>query len=444
LPGLKVIEVRHAAAYNWLAVSEPLTVDIALRSVADDIVETEIVGYFKAQVTVAAQYPQTTMAAMPELINGRPTEIDAAALYGERWMFHGPAYRGVEAFRGIGDNGIDGVLHVPSGKGALLDNMGQLAGYWVMEQPDNCLAMPIGIDRIRFFAPDLLPGEKAECQVRIDAVDAHTCVSSHLLCDAGGRPCVAIDGWRTRRYAMDKAFWIASRQLSRYEVSQLVPPNVAVFEDRYDTAVMRDYISRRYLSASERAAYDALPPGRRRQWLNGRVAAKDVVRAWLRRERGVESVFPQELCIVDDDDGTSTLQPNVTARVPPSLHISIAHRDHLAFAIVGERPVGIAIERTDECDEDLSATPLAAAELALLAGEDSATARPRALLAKKVSAKMSGRTARESIIERRDGTCFRIGGEWIVTHKLHNHVVAWSLVLRHGDPQAETVRMGNG
>jgi acyl transferase domain-containing protein/phosphopantetheinyl transferase (holo-ACP synthase) len=443
LPGLKVIEISHAAAYNWLAVSEPLTVDITLRSVADGVIETEIVGYFKAQVTVAAQYPQAPMAAMPELINGRPTEIDATALYAERWMFHGPAYQGVEAFRGIGDNGIDGMLRVPSGKGALLDNMGQLAGYWVMEQPDNCLAMPIGIDRIRFFVPDLRPGEKAECQVRIDAVDAHTCVSSHRLRDATGRPCVAIDGWRTRRYAMDKAFWIASRQLSQYEVSQFVPPNVAVFEDRYDTAVMRDYIGRRYLSASERAVYDALPPGRRRQWLNGRVAAKDAVRAWLRRKRGVESVFPQEFCIVDDDDGAPKLQSNVTATVPPSLQVSISHCDHLAFAIVGERPVGIAIERVDESAAGSSATPLATAELALLAGEDSAEARLRALLAKKVFAKISGRTAHESIVEQRDGACFRIGGEWIVTHKLHNHVVAWSLGV-HGDPQAETVRICNG
>ena len=65
-------------------------------------------------------------------------------------MFHGPAYQGVAAFEAIGDNGINGRLRVPAGKGALLDNMGQLAGYWVMEQPQDCLAMPIGVDAIRF------------------------------------------------------------------------------------------------------------------------------------------------------------------------------------------------------------------------------------------------------------------------------------------------------
>ena len=433
LPGLKVVEVSGIQAYNWLVVSRKLGIDITLKSLDDNTVEAEIVGYFKAQVIVAEEYPPADLLPPPALAAPRDTEVSADSLYRERWMFHGPAYQGVAAFRGIGDNGIDGELRVPEGKGALLDNMGQLAGYWVMEQPDNCLAMPIGVDRIRFFAPDPLPGETLLAQVRVARLDELNCVSDHQLRDAGGRLRIAIDGWRTRRYQMDKAFWVGSRMLSRHAVSQPVPPNVTLFEDRYDTAILRDYISRRYLTVSERADYDKLSPKRRRQWLNGRVAAKDAVLNYLRRERGVDAVFPQELRIENDSAGAPKIRANVTDTVPEFLHLSLAHKDTLAVAIVGEQPVGIDIERIEPREESFISLVFSDAERELLAGEDQAIACTRGWVVKEVVAKAAGTglggKLRDFTIEARDGDCFRVNGQWVVTHRLRDFIVGWSFAM---------------
>lgn len=431
LPGMRVIEVGDIQAYSWLAVAQPVDAEISLQALDDGSIEAEIIGYFKARIRVAADYPPADLRAPPPLINARDTEVDAQALYDERWMFHGPAYQGVAAFRGIGDNGIDGELRVPSGQGALLDNMGQLAGYWVMEQPSDCLAMPIGVDRIRFFTADPQPGELLHAKVRIAALDALNCVTDHQLYDPSGRLRIAIDGWRTRRYRMDKAFWVASRLLSKHEVSQFVPPNVALFEDRYDTAILRDYLSRRYLTAAERAVYDGLSPRRRRQWLNGRVAAKDAVRAWLRTHRGVDELFPQELRIDNDARGAPLLRANVTTTVPDTLHISISHKDALALAIVSEQPVGIDIERVEAREESFLALAFTAAERKFLAGADAAAEYARGWVAKEVVAKLGGTgldgRPHDFVIEARDGDCLCVNGRWVVTHPLREYVIGWSL-----------------
>jgi acyl transferase domain-containing protein/phosphopantetheinyl transferase len=439
VPGFKVIEVAQIQAYNWLVVSEPLTVDIHVRPIDAQRFDVEIAGYFKACVVVAAEYPREDSSTMAPLQNVRDTEVDAQALYRERWMFHGPAYQGVSAFRGIGDNGIDGELRVPAGKGALLDNMGQLAGYWVMEQPQDCLAMPIGVDRIRFFSPDPQPGEITRAQVRVAQLDSLNCVSDHQLRDADGRLRIAIDGWRTRRYQMDKAFWIGSRLLSHFEVSQRVPPNVALFDDRYDTAILRDYISRRYLTASERATYDGLAPRRRRQWLAGRVAAKDAVRAWLRDKRGIAAIYPQELRIENDANGAPRVLANITDTVPDTLHVSLSHKGSLAVAIVGERPVGIDIETIEPREESFLAMVFSAAERRLLKDSDAEYAR--GWVVKEVAAKIAGTglggRMRDFVIEARDDDCFRVNGHWIVTHELRDRIVGWSLP-HEALPQFET------
>lgn len=434
---LKVIEVRNIQAYNWLVVTKPVTVEISVKSIDKSTVSVEIIDYFKAVIVIAENWPIAPMNTMPALQDARETQVHAQDLYRQKWMFHGPAYQGVEAFDQIGSNGINGRLRVPTGVGALLDNMGQLAGYWVMEQPDNCLAMPIGVDCIRFYSTDPLPAALMFAQVRVRDVDTLNCVSDHVLCDAQNQVCISIEGWRTRRYQMDKEFWEASRMLSQFEVSRHVPPNVTLFEDGYDTAILRDYLSRRYLTEVEQNVYQHLAPRRRREWLSGRVAAKDAIRAWM-RDQNHEPMYPQEVIISNDDVGMPCVKSNITNAIPDDLYISITHKDHLAAAIVGIEPVGIDIERIEVRVPSFITMIFSPEEQHILTqlSEPVEVAYTRGWVAKEVVAKAAGTGLgghfRDYRVSDRDGDCLQINGHWVVTHRLDEHIIGWSIGNTNG------------
>jgi len=435
LPEMKIVEVRNVQAYKWLDVSAPVTIEIVLESRRDGWIDAEIEGYFRAEFLAAATYPQAILPAPPALIDARPTEADAVTLYADRWMFHGPAYRGVVAFQAIGENGIDGALRVPPGKGALLDNMGQLAGYWVMEQPENCLAMPIGIARLMFFAPDPAIGDALQAAIRITRIDALNCVSDHQLRDASGRLCVAIEGWHTRRYVMDRDFSTRTRNPAKCAASHEVARDVMLFEDVYDTAMLRDYISRTYLTESERATYDALPPRRRRAWLAGRVAAKDAILNWVRRERTAVEVFPQEVIIVNDAAGVPLIRPNRSGNVPAGLCVSIAHKAHFAAAIVAEQAVGIDVELIEPREPGFLSLAFNASEHAMLGDDDAATGFTRLWVAKEVAAKRAGTglqgRPKNFVVDAREGDSLQVNGHWIATRRVRNCILGWSRLGPH-------------
>jgi len=434
MPGLKIIEVRDIQAYKWLDVSTPVTIDIILESRDDGTVSAEIAGYFRALLVANADYPSCDAQPMPPLIDPRPTEANPVSLYADRWMFHGMAYRGVAAMHAIGDNGIDGALRVPAGQGGLLDNMGQLAGYWVMEQPENCLAMPIGVSCITFHAPDPAPGDMLQAQVRVTKLDALNCLSDHQLRDELGRLSITMQGWHTRRYQMDRRLATLTRKPARNIVCREVADTVMVFEDSYDTAMVRDYISRTYLTQSERAIYDALPPRRRRQWLSGRVAAKDAVLAWLRRDPGCGEIFPQELTIGNDSAGMPIVLPHQSNKVPAGLYLSISHKNHIAAAVVAAGPVGIDIERIEPRTPEFANLAFTAAERALLGAEDEAAGLTRLWVAKEAAAKQLGTglggRPKDFAGDARDGDAWRVNGIWVATVVFNDCVLGWTLPLQ--------------
>lgn len=432
VPGHKAIRVKRIQAFNWLVVSHPVTVDMQMDMLSEQEVAVEIRDYFRAVVEIAPDWAAPVQDVEP-LQNPRPSAVTAEELYSQRWMFHGPAYQGVHTIKAIGDNGIDGVLRVPDGQGSLLDNMGQLAGYWVMEQPENCLAMPIGVNQITFHGPDPIPGELLNARVRIRALSELECETDHVLFDMEGRLRISIQGWKTRRYQMDKHFWEASRLLDRQGVSVELPPNIALFEDRYDTAILRDYMSRRYLSTIEQQLYQAVPPRKKRHWLAGRVAAKDAV-AFLLRSQGVESVYPQEMCIYSEESGQPVVHPNVTNTVPVNLKISISHKDQYAVAIADTEPVGIDIERIADWSESTINLAFSTEENELLlatGAEDRALTYLRAWVAKEAYSKLRstglGAHLLEYRIEERIDDFFRIADVWVITHRMPQHVLGWTL-----------------
>ncbi|MET0336940.1 MAG: 4'-phosphopantetheinyl transferase superfamily protein, partial [Caulobacter sp.] len=427
--GWKVIEVSAVSAYRWLPVAQPRQITLRFASGPDGVVDAQIEGFFRAQLTLARAYPHAPQASAPALHDRQPARIDAARLYGEGWMFHGPAYQGIVALDGVGADGVDVSIRTPTGLGGLVDNMGQAAAYWFQEQESGSLAMPIGLDRLRLFSDAPLAGSLFTCRSRIRSVDDNDGIFDIWLDDAHGRSQILVEGWRTRRYPFSREALKRLRQPHLLGVSQILEDGVALFEDVYDTAVARDMLARVYLSAPELAQYDALPPRRRRQWLNGRCAAKDAVLNWLRGS-GRGGVYPKELRIENDASGCPRIAANVTDAAPVHLHLSITHKGKLAAAMVGEAPVGVDVEAIEPRDEGFAALVASPSELALASDGDVDAAVTRAWVAKEVAAKAAqtglGGDAKAWTIQSRAGSALTVNGHQVRTRRLEGYVLGWS------------------
>ena len=434
LPGYVVTQFDNVKAYNWLIVSTPIDIEIVLKpvqlfnNVDGAQLEVSIEGFMTAQATVAREYPAAPSKRNIEWKNARATAIDAAALYRDNWMFHGPAYQGVIELSSIADNGMRGRLRAPNGSGALLDNMGQLAGYWVMEKPTDCLAMPIGVEQIKFYGKEPAVGSEFDCEIDIRSLDALTCITDQQLLNDNGEVVIEMLGWQTRRYQMDRAFWIHSKQLEKYVVSHRIDHDAVIFDDRYDTAILRDYIARRYLNQIEMAEYEALSPRRRRSWLNGRVAAKDAVRAYYWRRCGSFDFYPKEIRIQNAANGQPLLSPHISKTLSDPLHVSIAHKENYAAAAVSDVPVGIDIETIAERGQDFIDIAFTREEQALLPAQNRAGWIARFWAAKEAVVKMFGTglqgKPKQFCVERIDNEHICVAGAWVVTSAMRGYVLA--------------------
>lgn len=431
LPGYVVIRFEKVHAYSWLIVSRPIDIEIVLQLKNFPELEVSIEGYISAKAIIAREYPAAPPKRKEALRNPHPAMIDAVDLYRDNWMFHGPAYQGVVELGPIAENGIHGRLRVPSGTGALLDNMGQLAGYWVMEQQENSLAMPIGVEQICFYGDEPACGEEFDCTIMIRHLDALSCLTDQQLIADDGRVVTEMNGWSTRRYQMDRTFWMASKQLHKYIVCDKLGSDMVLFSDRYDTAILRDYIARRYLNQIEMAQYQTLPPRRRRSWLNGRVAAKDAVRAFCWRRHGGFDFYPKEIHIDNDANGKPLLSAHITQPFSEALNLSIAHKDLLAIAVVSESPVGIDIEIIAERDDKFVDVAFSENEKKLLPIDNRAEWISRFWAAKEAVAKMVGTglegKPKQFRIETAEGEKICVSGVWVETSLYENHVIALTL-----------------
>lgn len=438
-PGQVVIRFEEVHAFNWLVVDKPTDIAIHLKMKKYPEIEVAIEGYIKAKAIIDCQYPSPARPSQSSRTAGfenqRNAAVDARALYEEHWMFHGPAYQGVEQIGPIADNGICGRLKVPGGKGALLDSMGQLAGYWVMEQDSDCLAMPISVDKIGFFGPDQAVGEEFDCQVFVRHLDGTSCLSDLQLVDDHGQVMITMEGWQTRRYQMDRSFFLQTKQVEKHLVCEELDAGPVLFHDHYDTAIVREYLARRYLNQPEMAEYAKASPRRRRQWLNGRVAAKDAVRKYLWEKQGRFDLFPKELLIRNDSRGQPLVAPHLTGCFSEQIHISIAHKDLFAIAVAGRQPVGVDIEKIEPRSLEFAKLAFSNSELQLLPRcdnqqlDDQWTAR--FWVAKEAFAKMTGSglegNPKQFLVSEIDGQNLRVNDHWVSTRIVGTYIIGWTV-----------------
>ncbi|MEM0962568.1 MAG: 4'-phosphopantetheinyl transferase superfamily protein, partial [Bacteroidota bacterium] len=312
----------------------------------------------------------------------------------------------------------------------LLDNAGQLMGFWIMWRKErDRLAFPTRIDRLAFYGPHPAPGEHLECRVDIrEAGDIEVTADIELV--HNGTVWCTIEGWVGRRFDTDDVIWPTLVYPEKNGVSERQQGGYELCPDRWNTAASRELIARRYLSATEREAWDARGPRSRRGWLMGRLAAKDAVRRWL-WDHGDGDRFPVEIAVRNDPEG----KPLVDGPFDTDLRVSIAHKNEVGVAIVaeGETP-GIDIETIEPRPEEFSSLAFSASELALAHGDDPVEWQTRLWAAKEAAAKAAGTglgNPRHTTIRQRDGSRLLVESRdgahrWISTLRHGTHVVAWT------------------
>ncbi|MER6563695.1 beta-ketoacyl synthase N-terminal-like domain-containing protein [Streptomyces sp. NPDC001027] len=376
------VAVHGARFEEWLTAAPAVDVPVTLTPAGADRIAVSFGPRARATVELAAAHPAPPPAPWdappgPE----RTPDHTAAQLYDERWMFHGPAFRGVTELTAIGDRHVRGVITAPAAPGALLDNVGQILGYWIMAtRSERTVVFPVGMREMRFYGPHPATGTPVGCLVRITSLtDAFLEADVQLTVD--GTVWAELRGWQDRRFDNDPATRPVERFPERHTLSETRPGGWQLLHERWPDLASRDLIMRNSLGGAERAQYAGHPPRGRRQWLLGRIAAKDAVRRWL-WDHGEGPVFPAELRVRNDAAGL----PYVTGehgRVLPPLDVSLAHCAEAGVAIVrphrpGPGP-GIDVEEVVERTPQTLAAALGRDELRLLGALSAADGGSEAL-----------------------------------------------------------------
>ncbi|KQX67912.1 beta-ketoacyl synthase [Streptomyces sp. Root1310] len=397
-PGTVPVAVHGARFEEWLTATPAVDVPVTVTAEGSGRLAVSFGPRARATVELAAAHPPPPAPWPVEPVTERAPEHTAAQLYDERWMFHGPAFQGVTELTAIGDRHIRGVITTPYAPGALLDNVGQILGYWIMAtHAERTVVFPVGMREMRFHGPHPAPGTEVGCLVRITSLtDAF--LEADVQLTAGGTVWAELSGWQDRRFDNDPRTRPVERFPERHTLSETRPGGWQLLHERWPDLASRELIMRNSLGGAERSQYAQHAPRGRRQWLLGRIAVKDAVRQWL-WDQGEGPVFPAELRVHNDEAG----RPYVTGvhgRVLPALDVSLAHCAEAGVAIVrphtpGPGP-GIDIEEVTDRTPQTLAAALGEDELRLLrdlsagSGDSEALWFTRFWAAKEAVAKAEG------------------------------------------------------
>ncbi|MEU6083786.1 beta-ketoacyl synthase N-terminal-like domain-containing protein [Streptomyces sp. NPDC047108] len=375
-PGQRAVAVSGARFEQWVAAVPPTDVVVTTTPSADGTGRFAV-GFgrsARATVQVADRYPAGPEPWVTDAAVERAPAHAAAQLYAERWMFHGPAFQGVTDITAIGESHVRGRITTPPAPGALLDNVGQLLGYWIMAtRTERTVVFPVGVRTMRFFGPHPRAGTELECLVRIVSL-TDTVLEADVQLVADGTVWAELKGWQDRRFDNNVETRPVERFPERNTLSRPQPGGWVLVHEPWSDLASRDLIMRNHLGGAERTGYDSHAPRGRRQWLLGRIAAKDAVRQWL-WDHGEGPVFPAEIRIHNDDSGRPYVT-GVNGRIIPDLELSLAHRAESGVALVTRRNpaatahggtgVGIDIEEVVDRDEHTLAVAFGAEELRLI------------------------------------------------------------------------------
>jgi len=382
-PGRLLLGFEKVHARKWIALDDIDVLDVRVEaevvSTEEDLVEIQATVLVDDDVSASTtvrfgtRYRQTLDLGFTELTNPHALPMTAERLYLERHTFHGPRFQCVSALETRGDQGIMGELEV-LGPDTLfrntdhphlmfdpvaLDGTGQLLASIFFDRGVDML--PVSIETIEFYRTPPPPGTRVPARAEITDFnfDERRIVGNMEVQDGQGRVWFRVAAWQDILFRYGKPLLLFRRMPTQRAVSQ----ELAV-PDRQDDAIamvlprslLRDAAPDRFarfaLDGTEWEEFVQLEGGLRkmREWLMGRIVAKDTARTWLARRTGEAMLHPILVNVANDPNGRPVLElPDGHGTAP---FVSITHKDRIAAAAVSSSPVGIDVEILN-ADNDL-------------------------------------------------------------------------------------------
>ena len=294
----KVVAIQKVRAAKWIEIEPAQEVKVLANWRSEDTIFVDIVGHLSALVVVSATRSKAPLKSFEPQVDEVKAPLKAAEIYSKRWMFHGPAYHGMCELVGISPTGIRGRIYNKGVPGALLDNVGQLFGLWVMlTQQEDRVVMPVRLEELTIFMPPPEVGAILDCEVIISRLDKRE-VKADMTLWYKGQVWASFKGWSDWRFETSGQLWSLMRypEHNLYALPILSHGDTAIVlaEGISQAASSREFLVGRCLNQKERKEYRRLSANQQRDWLAGRVASKDALRhlVWQRAER---PLYPAEI-----------------------------------------------------------------------------------------------------------------------------------------------------
>jgi len=437
-PGEVLIALRGVAAHRWIRYEDaPVALEIEALRDPDRPGEVRAAVYnlgpfdaprareaaaVEGTAVFAARGDGAVTAAPFSLPGAGVSRFTAESLYGEQWLFHGPALRAVTRVGAISDAGVEGRLRVlPRGPllrdpgeasrlytdPIVLDNFTHLLGCWGLDRLDGGdVVFPLSMGELALSGDAPGDGEEVECRILVRGLEHHRVGVDAEIVRGDGTTWMRITGWEDWRFHWPARY----RDVFRRPDAELLAEELTIGADPATARavwlqppadmgrpVWRDVLEQTQLSPAERAGIAVGPEPRRSLRLWGRIAAKDAARR-LRLAGGGGPVFPADLEILPDRHGRPVLRSLLDPdRADPAAAVSIAHTEGVALAVATTDPEarpGVDVERVVPRPEGFEAVAFSPGERSLLdlaaRGGDRPEWVARFWCAKEAAAKATG------------------------------------------------------
>jgi acyl transferase domain-containing protein/phosphopantetheinyl transferase len=351
----------------------------AITILNDDLTPVTINGdnaaAMSCDIIFQTHFPQTERVNIDNLVaDGRPPALTLQDLYTQQTMFHGPRMQSVSSLTRVGKKQILGTVTARDAAAwlsttynpqfatnpLLLDNATQLVLFHLYEhqQPANAL-LPFLVESLELFA-DLntfrgeifvhatltsLTQRGTEADVTLLAIDGTVLARFNTICS---RRIILDEPWRTHIYEPISVQLPNSAEHA--QLLELIPASLlwatASFAndelpaDDVTLTWLMDYV---FSAAEQRHCELTFKNGqRRREWLLGRLAAKQAVRNLLMQVHGVTAPLA-DIIIGQDEAGKPWVGGELMAQLGWTPIVSLTHKNDSVVAIAAHPQIGASI-----------------------------------------------------------------------------------------------------